>query len=260
MALLRKHWKLALCECLAVIVAVSIGLRFWAHRTAVADTSTSVAAPSSPTTQQTATDGLTYSRISYLRQQLALTSLDLGAMGLTQAQATTVLSNVLNWYNANQASWGALEQAQINNQNSVQEAWREINVGPANQTLLSQLPTLQQNLTSSTQAFQQFLQSATSVVSPALSTSQQQVWATAQANLSAPVQYRYAPSLTPAFVSTLSTALAKGQTVVSTSLSVEQQQAIAAAQAEQAESMPGVLAAEQAVLPPPILNAVASNP
>src|SRR2546421_4400862 len=103
MALVRRHWKLALINCLLILLAAGLLTYRLMRGRAIAQTPP-------PTSQPTAAiDPVTYCRIRDLRGRLSLTNRDLAAMGCTQQQAADVLSALLEWCGTNQATFDQIE-------------------------------------------------------------------------------------------------------------------------------------------------------
>jgi hypothetical protein len=256
MAAIRRHWKLAVLNAL-LIGGVLAALITYMVRTstpvakAQAASSGSTASPAPPANTPVPTDPVVYARIATLRQRIALENVDLAALGCSQSQASSIFSTLLTWYQANQGTWAQAEQAEQSARNDLQETSRLINVGPKNDTVISQFSTQQQAIATAVAARQQVEQSAATAVAGLLTSSQNTLWNTIQANAAAPEFYRFAPSLTADELSQIQASLGKGQTVSTDTLSTSQWNAIRSVIATQNQSIDGVAAAEMTVLPPP---------
>jgi hypothetical protein len=255
---IRRHWRLFLLQALLIAAgAIFLTLSFTkSPRSAMAAPGGSATPP--PAASASAVDPVTYARVRQLREKLALTNQDLAAAGCSQTQATQVLSALLSWYTANASSWDQLEQNQRSAQQQVQAAVRQINVGPKDDTLLAQLPALQQAAASAAQQMDQLILSASPTASALLSSSGQSVWATAQANaaLGVPDQYRFATGLTADQVAAMKVLIYRGSDP-SSLVSTAGIQASAAASANLSQNMDGVCVADASVLPiPPELQLV----
>ena len=186
----------------------------------------------------TGTDPVVYSRVQQLRQELALTNLDLAAMGLSQAQAEGVLQRLIDWQAANEATLAAREQAQHQATGALRQAYQKINVGPRNDRLIQQVPTLEAQVQEARQQQTQLLDGFIASESVRLDNTQQRIWAAARANPAVSSDLRYISNLDAAQVKSEQLSLAQRQ---------EQQQA----RDNQRLAMPQVLAAEQKLLPLP---------
>ena len=259
---IKRHWRLFLLQAFlvfgsALLLAHHL-LKSPGPAAAAMATPTPPAAAAAP---PVSLDPVLWTRVQSARRQLAMTDEELAAAGCTQGQATAVLQSLLNWYPANAASWDQLEAAKATAQSQLNEAVRKMNVGPPDPVLLASLPSLQQSLSSTSGQFDQLIQSASVSATALLSSSQQQMLTTARANagFGLPSPYRFAAGLTadqarafklavyhhrqsgdPAFPSAVVSA---GQAVAPT----------------MSQNMPGVLAAEAAVLPTPTQLSVSAK-
>jgi hypothetical protein len=258
---IRRHWKLALLQLLLLLAAAGLLI----HRTlkssgpalaATVDSST----PTSPTTAP-AIDVTTFLRVRTLRERLALRNEDLAAMGCSQQQATQVLQALLAWASDNAAGWAQQEQNRRSADAAMAEATRQINVGPRDDALLANLPTLQQNVASAKQQSDAFFQEGADTVAAVLSSDQRQVWATARANSAnaVPMRYRYVPGITTDQAKAIRLAINRGQTGEA-ELPPGAVQSIAGISQTQSSSMRAVLASVRATLPrPPATQAQAQH-
>jgi hypothetical protein len=259
MAAIRKHWKLAVLNVLLIVGMLGILTWYMVRSGSPVATAQSVSSgwssgtASPPANSPTPTDPIVYARIETLRQRIALSNMDLAAMGCSQAQASSVFSTLLTWYQANQGTWSQAEQNETSARNDLQETWRLINVGPKDDNVLSQLPTKQQNITTAVSARQQVEQTAANAVAGVLTSSQNTLWMTIQANAAVPDVYRFAPSLSAQQVTQIQASLAKGQVVPTDTLTASQWSVIQSVIAAQNQTANGVAAAEQTVLPAPAI-------
>ena len=115
----------------ALLAVVAAGVGLWQGQVPPA---TAQEAPSTQPVRE-ALDELTYSRVRELRERVGLTNGAVAGMGLTQAQAETVLEGVLAWYEANQAAWDARRGAVGAGKRELGEAVRRVHAGRANEGL-----------------------------------------------------------------------------------------------------------------------------
>jgi hypothetical protein len=262
MALVRRHWKLALVNLLILIVVTAGGLVYWLRmpaKSAFAQAVSSVPAtqPSSSTFATAFQQLQDYMRIRQLRQQLCLTQRDLVAMACTQAQATAILGGLKSWYQTNSGAWTTAIQQENIARGNLQEAIRETNAGTSNNS--QSIPSLQQSLANAQQQTQQLLGTAASTISQQLSAQQIQIWQAACANTSAPDQYRYVPGLSASQAQQLAVAIYRSRSDAGALASAEQniltqsqEQSLSNTAANLTQSsVSNILAAEQQVLPLP---------
>jgi hypothetical protein len=260
MALVRRHWKLALLNCLLILAAVGLLVHRLMRSGAVAQT------PPSPATQPSAIDAVSYCRVQDLRGRLFLTNRDLAAMGCTQEQAAGVLSALLQWHSTNQSSFEQIEQSQRSAQQQLADAIRRVNSGPRNATLLNQVKTLQQQEQSANAQRQALVEQAMATIQSHLTSAQQQIWQTARSNAAVAERYRYLSDLSAAASAALSAAAVKygagspqaqqvEQSVLGTRLN-DLNTSIAAI----GQNIAAVIAAEAAVLPVPEDRKTPSTP
>ncbi len=253
---------LALLLLLCGIASYLIGRGQPAGAQTVSTATPAAAAASTPTP----TDPIVYARVRQLREKLALTDADLGAMGCTQAQATSVLSALTSWYQANASNWDAAEAGMLSAHRQLDAAVRSVNVGPRDEGILGRMPTYTAGVTAAEASFDQLTQGAATNAAAGLTYAQQQTCAAAKANGTAgvPDLLRYAPNVNAAEARLLARAMARGgggvaPATLAALVPFAQQQAISTARANQQACMDGVLAAEQAVLPPPAATASATG-
>lgn len=258
MAMIRRHWRAALIHLLIVSMAVG-GLCYHLF----SRTTASTAATNTPESigQNAGLDAVTWARIQQLRDRICLTNADLASIGCSRNQADQVLNQLLSWYDQNKASWDQVEEQERSADCDLAEAYRKINVGPRDETLLARLPVLLNAQTAAQSQQQQLELSAATAVEALLSSSQQATWTTARSNATTPIRYRYASGLSPQQVQSLSFANYKqGQNKKDQNgsipseksiLSPLQQSSIAAAVIAREQNMVEVIGAEQEVLPVP---------
>ena len=277
----RKWWlQLALVGLMLGSIAAVVTIDRWGHGPALAQPP-APGSPGSETASQTADttepalEPGAYSQVQQLREQWALTNADLAAMGLTQAQAEGVLDTVKAWYTANAATLGRRDQAVRAARTQLWEAYRRINMGPKDESLIRSVPTLQNNLVAATAARQQLIDSGLPGIEAKLGGAQRTIWQAARANAKAPTALRYASDLggdqveayrkrqlrrsrelnsvdrSSPFQSARVIPGAGALPGVGATLTVSQVQQTALAKENQRLSMDGVLAAEAEVLPTP---------
>ncbi len=258
---IRQHWRLALLQLLVVVAGVGLLV----HRVlkspqkaiaAIVDVSgtggnTSGTAQPKQSLHDKLNEALHYRRVLQLREKLSLRNVDIAAMGCTQHQATQMLTGLSTWITANSVKLEQQEQLRIEAMNALAVALTQVNIGPRDESVLNQLPRLQQNVASAIQQRDQTLESAAAIVTTSLSPTQQQIWAAAKANaaLGAPEQFRYAQGLTIEQAEALKLAAYRGGGRNAMSYQADQQ--IETAKQNLKQNMPGVLVAEQTVLPLP---------
>ncbi len=251
---IRQHWRLALLQLLVVVAGVGLPV----HRVlkspelAAAITADAVAPNGGTSAPQQSTvsfkDKLLavnhYHRVSQLREKLTLQNLDMAAMGCTCDQATRSLQILSNWAGTNSASWHQQEQIQIVAENTLAAALRQINVGPRDESVLAQLPSLQRNVASARQQTHQFLESATASLAAVFTATQQKIWATARSNvaLGIPDRFRYAQGLTSEQAKALNLSVHRGESGEK-ALSYQAAQELQAAKQNIKQNMPGILVA-----------------
>lgn len=289
----RKGWlQLALVGLITVLIMAVITIDRQGQSPAYAQSTPAPGTPGNPGSQTTGDTGTisgdtsggsseseealepaAYSQVQRLRGEWSLTHADLAAMGLNQAQAEAVLGQVKAWYTANATALEQRDQAVREARAALGDAYRQISIGPEDQSLIRSVPTLQSNLTTATTARQQLTDAALPGIETRLGGEQRTIWQAARANANAPSALRYASDLggeqieahrqqqlrynrelnTPAPGSALGTTPGSLGRVpgVGGSLNVSQVQQTALAKENQRLFTPGVLVAEQRVLPVP---------
>jgi hypothetical protein len=259
MALVRRHWKLALFNLLVISIAAGLLLyRLNGSHTAVASS------PETPATQTSQVlDIPTYSRIQDIRKRVGLTNRDLAALGCDQDQATTVLNQIVQWYQSNQTQLTTAESTESAAHEAYDEAVVRVNTGPRSQEALDQIgPSRQAYLTAAAQ-HTTIYNGVIGAVSSVLSSAQAQSWQTARANGGLPERYRYIPELNGETMAQLQFALSKYGEGSPQAQSLEQTidggsaSAIGAVESNIQNNLNAVIAAEGQVLPLPTQLAIA---
>ena len=246
MAVLRRHWKLTLLHALLVCSTLSACMYLLVRQREVV--AADIAAPAggaSPTAALPPLDPVLYSQLRELRATAALTTDDLAAVDCSEQQAEAALSALRAWALVNAVR---IREANDNHraaQRSLDDAMRLVNVGPRSEPLLGQLPSLNRSVLASAASRSQLVAEAAS----AASSTQAQSLRTAAANAGLPDALRYAPGPTAEQQELARVAAGKGRPVLGAVPAAKARHD--AAQANRQRAMPGVLAAEERVLPVP---------
>ena len=242
MQFLRRNWRVfglqAVLGCLAIGLVLALAtMRQWLPVSAYAQ-------------EQAAArqiDPAVYSGVQAVRRDLALTNADLAAMGLTRESAERVLTDALDWYEANRASILERDQAIRAAKRQLSDTYRLIHVGPRNESLMSSVSGLEADLAAARASRDQYLNGLVSQIEARLSVDQRGVWQTARANRDTAGELRYVSGLTDGRVGR-----SGADAPAASALTIVQQQEAAAARESQRLSLPSVLAAEAEVLPLPL--------
>jgi len=258
MAMIRKHWKLAIIHLLLIVG----GLVVLAGHLTTRQEQSAVAATESES-PVAAIDPLTYSRVQKMREELCLTAEDLAALGCSGEQTSAILGSLLGWYRNSQALWEQLEDAQRVAQRQLDEAVTKINVGPKNETLIQSMPRLVESVESAAAARRQHMNLAMNDVSRSFNAEQGQLWSIAASNVKLPTRWRYVDGLSVDQVQTLQRAAYKGklEEAEQQTLSASARLAMNGASSRHGSAIEGVLSAEASVLPiPPELGGSPTQP
>jgi hypothetical protein len=206
-------------------------------------------------------DAETYCAVQALRQKLCLTNEDLAAMGCSKECAENVLGTLVTWYQAKKAELASVPKAKTRRE--LRAAMTRFNVGPRDEKLIAQLPTLKKAYADALKQGLQIEGTAVTAVEMVLPDAQRRMWQDARKNLGVPSAYRFVPNLETRQVAALRgrplagdfvngpNAAAPAAEDASAILSSMQQEAAATARANAARCMPGVLSASENVLPVP---------
>jgi len=194
-----------------------------------------------------------------LREHLALTNQDLAAMGLDEAQATAVLTDLRGWVENNQGQIEARGQAVRQTQKALRDTQRSIRVGPRNETEIASVPGLQQDVANAVAAKSSLMNGAAAAIESRLTAAQRSVWSTARENAGLPTRYRYVSGIDAAQSAQIRAALsARGGDAqrsryadADATLTTGQRQAMRSAHEKQQLRLGDVRRAEQEVLPLP---------
>ncbi len=247
MSTVRKHWRLIslqgamLLVCCAAIIAAA-----WGDGAARAQGSA-----------EAALDPVLLQRVDDVREHLALTAMDMAAMGVGRDQAVMVLGDLRSWVESNLQAIERSEQAVLEAQRQLRQTQQSIRVGPRDEQQIRRVPTLISEVATANQAKAALLDSAANAVATRLSAEQSAVWQTARANTGVPLRYRYAPGLRSDEKAAITDALARRQTDKSRSrfsdadakLGANQREAVAAARTNQLLLIDQIRLAEMEVLP-----------
>jgi hypothetical protein len=250
---IRRHWRLVLLQLILFVGGIALLLHHFLKSPLSAQAVTIGGDPGSNSVNAVAPlDPITYLRVRQVREKLALRNDDFAAMGCSQTQVAQLISTVSTWVSANATTWFQQEQAVKDAQSALAAAQRQINIGTTDQSVLTGMPTLQQNVSTARQQFEQFQQGAADAISASLSSAQQPIWAAARSNAAAkvPSRYRYVQGLTADQIKTLSLAIYRGQDGTA-SLSTQAVQQLQTTNENLNQNMAAVSAAEAAVLPSP---------
>ncbi len=238
MAVIRRHWKLALFNALLLIAVVGGALTYYllSERPAMA--------AAQPVERLSLA---AYGRIETVRNAVALSAVDLASAGCSGAQAETVFASLKTWCDTNAGRLEQAEQAQRTAEGQLAEAVRTINVGPRDEMLLARYPALKSSAVEATGGVKRLHDEAFAAVTASLSSTQQQVLRTAIANKGVPDQLRYVPGLTDEQRQAARVAAARRQPVVDAS----RQGTIAAIRTNHLQNIESVLSAQERLLPVP---------
>jgi hypothetical protein len=250
MALIRRHWKLAIFNAI-LIVSIVITVLCYIERLGSLPAKAATAGGSGSTTAITL-DSTDYARMFQLRNALCLTDVDLAAMGCSQSQASNILSSLASWYQSNVGAWNTIVQQTQSANQQTQQALSSIN-GAGNTQIWQQMYAAQDQRDSAADSLSQLMQGAASVVAPLLTAQQQSVWTTAQTNVAegVPPQFRFAPSITPGQAYALFVAVSNQQANPSSLLNSTQQQGLQSVLQSETQNAPTMISTDLAVLPLP---------
>jgi hypothetical protein len=248
-ALVKRHWKLAAINVLLLVVCVLLVV----HQ--LSSTGVKAQESGTPTTSPSPIDSATYRGVSEVRRHLALSNEALAAVGCSQTIAQQALVALREWYGQNKSTWEQLGRQRGAEERRLREVQRLINVGPRDESVLAQVPTIEQRIEALSQQRAQLLQNARLAVSAYLSPDQNAVWAASQANSEAAAPYRYVSGISSADVKTLSDTMQRygagspemaqvEQSLIAGSKQVAAQNVIVSI----GQNLSGVIAAERAVL------------
>lgn len=184
MALVKRHWKEILVTALLSSVALVWG---------ILSNGESQGAPGEEAETLTAPD---YSAIAAIREKLHLTDVDLAAMGCSEETARGVLTALRSWYVSKKADLAQSESNRRSKARSLRAAIKRINIGPRDEGLLAQVPSLKQALDGAERGQNDLIMTVVSDVQASLSWSERAVWETVRSNGKSAGDYRYAPGLT----------------------------------------------------------------
>lgn len=243
MAVLRRHWKMAVFNGIVLITLLAASLYLVAQRGATAATTEQGA-------EAVVIDVTEYSRLRELRAATALTALDLASVGCNEQQAEAVLTALRGWYAANAAGLEQAISAERSAERAMDDAVRLINVGPRDEALLGRVPSLRQTLARVRSTREElFAQGAGVAMAAGLSPTQVQGLQVAVANDALPEALRYVAGLSADQKEAARVAAAKRQDLGAIDSSARA--TYASVIANRGQFMEGVLAAEERVLPVP---------
>lgn len=248
--IIRKYWWLVVLQ-FGVLAAAGI---FMGYRM-LSRSDSALAQPLPPSTQPL--DVLSYSRVQALRERLALTNMDLAAMGCSQADAQGVINALVSWYAGQAAAWSSAESALDAAQESYRQTLEQVNLGPQSGELDSQLASRKTALDGALLAWNQFQDGAGAVVTSLLSSGQNAVWAKAKSNVGRLGRYRYASGISGENLDRLRRAIARyGESssqvaALEQSLLAAQSSDLTAARLSIHENIAAVVAGDHAALPQP---------
>jgi hypothetical protein len=265
MAVVKKHWKFFVAQLIAITI-IAISCVVWLQKSTIR---AEVPGGSPPGTSNSAgaLDPLVYSRVAELRSELALTNVDLAAMGCSGPVSRQVLTQLVTWTQQNAERWNQAEQAVLAADRALTEAHRKLNVGPRDESLLTQVATLKTARTTAADAKAALLVEAGSAVESLLAPAQRQIWQDARANKSLPEQFRFAANLTPQELASIKTNYARrggdsaqGRQVVQQLLGGTRAATAAAVRANRAAVQSDVCTAEAEMIVPPAIFAPTTQP
>lgn len=219
----------------------------------------SVTPASAQTSPAEEIDPVVYSAVQRLRRELALTNRDLAAMGCTQAQAEATLNALKDWYETNAAALGRAKANVRSAERDLRMAMKRYYQGPRDEALIASLPGLRSAVSATQARRKATIDAAIPTVQPHLPSGQSTLWATARANTKRHSDLRYIANLTDQTSSQYESTLRKRRRAGESTDAV-QQRVLAVSQRTEVTTvrdrintnLPGVLAAEEAVLPAPL--------
>lgn len=197
-------------------------------------------------------DPYVYTHIKALREEIALTTRDLAAMGCTQESATILLESLKTWHDAHADTLAQLERNEMNIRATLRDVARG-NVDLAD----SAVAELQQSLADLYESRKATISDLVSRLETSMSTQQRSIWKAARENAGLPDQVRYAPGLTDAQRQTIrSLATRRVKDSISREnlygcLDLAQKQSIDVARANSEAGLQLIRIAEAIVLPNP---------
>ncbi len=254
MAYVRRHW---LSSVLYVFIIV-LGLAVWFTPTFVSDGTINEARAQQAAEPQPV-DPYLYTRVQKLRQELALTNLNLAAMGYTEETATQILETLKTWCTANQAVLEQHRRDEVKTNDAIRRAVRQINAGTADALVNNTLYDLQHNLVTLYEKRKTRLDGLVSQLGGGMDAYQLRTWRSARANAGLPAQLRYVPDLSNQQRQTIHDGLTDRTSeatlteVVDQELTFAQKRAVDATALTAALKAHEVRKAEAAVLPTPDL-------
>ena len=200
-------------------------------------------------------DPVLLGEVTRARGALALSNQDLAAFGLDKDGATSVLGALVNWCDTNGQRIAAARQAVRTAERELQNALRQINVGPRDELLIASVAGLKDDVAAARTALENLYAEAVTPLNAQLTFDQQTRWQTARTNHDRPGGLRYAPNVTDAHAAAVRTARytaarsgTSPDTAIDEALSYTQTQAIADARARATAAIEDVVKAEAAVL------------
>jgi hypothetical protein len=256
MALIRRHWKLALFNALVIVSSIVALMVYFAHSgqpLARAATAGQSGGSGTGSAVPIALDATGYTRVFQLRNAVCLTPIDLAAMGCSQSQAATILSSLGSWYRSNSSAWDSISQ-QISsaNQQLTQQATQRV-TGAGSPALWQQMSAANAEIDDANTNLGQLMQAAATAITPLLNAQQQTLWTTVQSNVAnnVPPDFRYAPNVTLAQAQMLMSAEAKHQANIASLLSSQQQTALQTILQAETQNANALFTTDFAVLPIP---------
>lgn len=177
-------------------------------------------------------------RLQQLREDLALTQLDLAAMGLDRTGAEAALARLRSWYEANKGRLDEARHAEGLAEAKLHRAQREIHLGRADAATTRSIPLLRDALLKAKASHSRVCLEAAETCVAQTSITARERWAAARANAGRTLAMRFVPEL-------------EAEVRTTDRMSYSQKQANEAAWASARVRMDDVAAAEMAVLPLP---------
>jgi len=269
MAMVRRYWALFLAVAIFVAAVVLVVFpRSRVAQTAFAEDPLPALSAHQPLTGQSnpIVDQVwirTYGDIQRLRFELALTTSDLAALGVSPNVAMQILGAVKGFVAADglAAADTSCRSAHI----ALQQAVRQINMGTSDSSVLASLPSLRSNVAAAVGARASVLASLVNQVNGLLNSDQQNMWQAARSNAisewtpgrrGAPGEFRYVVGLTGAQIDQLNRTMRNGGApalVASAPQLLDASQIVQAQNAMQNQrvAIKGVILAESAAFPLP---------
>ncbi|MBX2851141.1 MAG: hypothetical protein KTR15_05280 [Phycisphaeraceae bacterium] len=199
-------------------------------------------------------DPLTYSRIEQLRRATGLKNNDLAALGATDAEASAVLTRLVEWCEANEAAVTQARRAVNAAKGDLREQQRLVRIGQASDRQLTDADGKAQAVADAEQAYAGLLGTgaAYAMQAPGMAPGKAAAWQDAAAlNGLIDSDLCYLPGMDANRLGWLQGEAERRGVALEQVLSISEQQELRALRERVSAGMPGILVAEAVTLPPP---------